>query len=94
MANSRPSRRRSDLTIGDAWKKFYHSPEGRAALADFFVFCNVYSPINESDPIRLAMAEGERRAALRIIELMALRPQDIVQQAEEDTNVLDRMMRF
>lgn len=85
-------RRKADLQVGQAWRDFYASTEGRKALASFFAWCNVYSPIDEHDPIRLAKAEGERSAALRIIELMNLKPEDFPQQAEGDIRILNRMM--
>lgn len=89
----RPRRRRISKKISSAWQRFYESDDGRAAIADFLTTCNVYSPIEERDPIEAHRLEGERRAALRLVHLLSLRPSDFVQTAQQDTDVLDLMMR-
>ena len=91
--NSKP-RRLSARKISDAWKRFHASPDGRAAIADYLVTCNVYNPIDSSDPIECHRMEGERRAALRIVSLLSLRHGDFVSAAQEDTEIAIQMSDF
>lgn len=72
---------------------FYASDDGRAAIADFLTTCNVYHPIDSTDPVECHRLEGERRAALRLLALLSLRPSDFVPMAQQDTDILDRMVR-
>lgn len=63
------------------------------ALADLMVWCNVYSPIETNDPIELARLNGERNVVMRIAQLMGTKPGDFLANAQDDTDILDRMMR-
>lgn len=78
---------------GEAWRAFYATPEGRTALAELAVWCNAYSPIESSDPIEIARLTGERNVYLRIAQLMGLKPGEFLQHAQDDTDILDRMLR-
>lgn len=89
----RPNRSKPLMAAGQAWRDFYATPEGRAALADLMVWCNVYSPIETNDPIEMARLNGERNVVLRIAALMGSKPADFLTHAQEDTDILDRMMR-
>lgn len=90
---SRPTgKARAAAIAADAWRNFDQTPDGRVALADFFTWCNMYSPIESDDPVELARLVGERNAALRIVQLMGLKPQDFVRRATEDTDILNRII--
>ena len=89
----RPQRTKILTTSGDAWRAFKDRPEGHVALSELFVWCNVYSPIETNDPIEMARMVGERNVALRIAQLMGTKASDFVQHAQDDTDILDRMMR-
>jgi hypothetical protein len=90
----RPNPRSKALAIsGEAWRAFAQTPDGSVALAELMVWCNVYSPIETSDPIELARLNGERNVAMRIVQLMGSKPGDFLQTAQDDTDILDRMMR-
>lgn len=92
MQPKKPTRAKTQAAIADTWKAFYGSPEGRAAIADLMVWCNVYTPIEESDPIVIARATGERNVALRIAQLIGLQPAAFPSNAWEDADILDRML--
>jgi hypothetical protein len=79
--------------LSTVWKDFYHGP-GRAAIAELMVWCNVYSSIETNDPIELAKAEGERAVALRIAQLIGLRPEHFPTQSWDDADTLDRMLNI
>lgn len=93
MAPSPRRPRKTDLAAGQAWKAFSQTEGGKAAIADLMVWCNVYSPIEATDPIQLAMMTGERNVAMRIVYLMGLRPDEFITQANDDTDFLDRMIQ-
>lgn len=82
---------RAARIASEAWKKFDQTPDGRVALAELFVWCNVYSPIESTDPVEMARLVGERNAALRIVHLLGLKPQDFVTRATDDTDILNRI---
>jgi len=86
-------RAKANNAIADAWKGFYQSPAGRLAIADLMVWCNVYHDTATIDPIQLAREAGERAVAQRIAQLIGLRPETFPQQAWDDTDILDNIMR-
>lgn len=86
------SRHRSQAAIGITWRNFYETTDGRAAIAELAVWCNVYTPIESNDPIEMARMNGERNAYLHIVTLMGLKPESFMQNAERDTDILDRMI--
>lgn len=89
---ARPTgKRRAAAIASEAWKNFDQTPDGRVALAELFTWCNVYSPIESNDPLEMARLVGERNAALRIVNLIGLKPDDFVQRATEDTDLLNRI---
>jgi hypothetical protein len=89
----RPDRSKVTMAVGQAWRDFHATAEGRAALADLMVWCNAYSPIETNDPIEMARLTGERNVVMRIAALMGTKPSEFLQQAQDDTDILDRMMR-
>jgi hypothetical protein len=78
---------------GAAWRAFYESPEGRVALGELAVWCNAYAPIDSNDPIEIARMTGERNVYMRIAALIGHKPGDFLQHAQDDTDILDRMLR-
>jgi hypothetical protein len=86
-------RAKIESAAGAAWRSFYETPEGRVALAELAVWCNAYSRIESNDPIEIARMTGERNVYLRIAALMGQKPGDFLQHAQDDTDILDRMLR-
>lgn len=84
-------RARAASIASEAWKTFDQTPNGRVALAEYFIWCNIYSPIESNDPVEMARLVGERNAALRIVQLIGLKPEDFVQRATDDTDLLTRI---
>lgn len=93
MAQAPNRRRRAEIALGEAWRGFNQTTEGKAALADLMVWCNAYSPIETNDPIEMARLTGERNVVMRIAHLMGTKPGDFLDRADEDTDYLERMMR-
>lgn len=90
---ARSPRAKADTAIADAWKGFYQTPHGRAAIADLMVWCNVYNDTGTTDPIQLAREAGEASVAKRIAGLIGLKPEAYPQQAWDDADILDGIMR-
>ena len=88
----KPTTSKHQLAVAEAWRNFYESHAGRIAIADLMVWCNVYSPILETDPLLLAAANGERNAALRIVQMIGLKAEHFPTQSWDDTDMLDRLM--
>ncbi len=86
-------RRKADIAVADAWKRFHQTPEGRLAIADLMVWCNVYHDTGTTDPIQLAREAGERGVAQRVAQLIGLKPEVFPQAAWEDTDILDGLLR-
>jgi hypothetical protein len=87
------ARRPPEGALSAAWKSFYGTPEGRTAIAHLFSEFHVYSPIQGRDPIEIATANGERNVALRIAQLLALKPERFAETATEDIDLVDRLIR-
>lgn len=92
MSKGPVSRRRADAAIADAWKGFYATPEGRAAIAELMVWCNLYQPCVSNDVMEMAREQGERNVALRIVQMIGLKPAEAPVDAWEDADILDRMI--
>jgi len=89
---AKPQRNRAELAVAQAWQNFYATPDGRAAIAELMIWCNMYADTGSIDPIQLAREAGERSVAQLVIKLLGLRPEMIVQTAWDDSDLLDRMI--
>lgn len=87
------ARKPSEGALSAAWKSFYATPEGRMALAHLFAEFHIYSPIVGRDAVEIATANGERNVALRIAQLLALKPERFAETATEDIDLVDRLIR-
>jgi hypothetical protein len=87
------ARKPPEGALSEAWKAFYATPEGRMAIANLFAEFHIYSPIVARDAIEIATANGERNVALRIAQLLALKPQRFAETATEDIDLVDRLIR-
>jgi hypothetical protein len=94
MASS-PGRRngtnRAVIAVSDAWKQFYQTPDGRIAIAQLLLASGVYVPIETSDPLEMARLNGERNVALRIVQMIGLKPEEFPTQAVEDEDIIARL---
>ena len=82
-----------DQQIADDWQWLANTPQGQRSIADLMVFCDVYTTIEESDPVLLAMAVGANNIGKRIAFYLGFKgtPEDFSRRAFEDTDVLYRM---
>lgn len=78
--------------IAEDYREVFSTPEGRRVLADLMTWCHAWTQIEESDPIKLAMATGEQNVAKRIAGLMAYRPEDYPAKAKEQTDLINHIM--
>lgn len=90
---TKPSRKR-DAQLAEDWQWLANTPQGRRIIADLMVWGNVYSPIEESDPTRLAVAVGENNFAKRVAYYLGYRqqPEQFAQRAFEDTDLINRWL--
>jgi len=89
----RSPRAKAENEVADAWRGFYATPHGRAAIAELMIWCNVYNDSGTTDPVQMAREAGERSVAQRIARLIGLRPGDYPSEARDHTDILDKIMR-
>ena len=77
--------------VADAWKSFYATPEGRAAIAELMIWCNVYQECTETDMVEIMRQQGEKNVAVRIIKMIGLTPAEAPVDAWEDEDILHRI---
>jgi hypothetical protein len=81
-----------DQQLADDWQWLATTPEGRRIIADLMTWGNVYSQIEENDPVAMARLVGENNFAKRVAFLLGLKPAQFHQQSWEDTSLMDNMM--
>ena len=69
------------------WQAIYRTAAGRRAIGDLLYWANVMTPIVESDPIKLAIANGERNLAIRLARYLNLTPEIFPQTMRENDEV-------
>lgn len=85
-------RPRTARVVATAWRDFYATGEGRAALAHLFKEFGLHaSP--EGDATALARAWGQRDVLVRIIQHINLKEDEAVPLDRDNTDVLERLMR-
>ena len=82
-----------DKVMSEKYQGIYNDPDGHAVFSDIFAQANLYSPIQTVDPIEAAREEGKRQLALHVVHMLSLKPEDFVQHAQDDLNILDNIMR-
>lgn len=92
MAKDPQQRHKAQVRVAEAWKRFHSSDDGREAIAELMVWCNLYQPCISNDVIELAREQGERNVALRIVQMIGLKPAEAPVDAWEDSEILDRMI--
>lgn len=94
MARESNSQRRkaADLKLAETWRLFYEG-NGRPAIAALFTEFDMYTSSPGNDPYAAMRREGQRDVLQRIVQLIGLRPGHFVEQAWDDTDLLERYMR-
>lgn len=87
--------KKRDAQLAEDWRWLANTPQGRRIIADLMVWGNVYNPINEDNPVALALAVGENNFAKRIAYLLAYheQPHNYAELANEYTTLLHNMLR-
>ena len=84
-------RRNPEAALSQAWKAVWESTEGRLAISELLVATNVYSEIQATDPVQLAIAVGERNMGARVARLIGLKAENY---AVDATAAADLVGRF
>jgi hypothetical protein len=83
----------ADKEISDAWRTVAGTPAGRLAIAELMMSLNLYSEINATNEMQAGIAIGERNIAARIARWIGRKESEFVQEAVEDVDLLERMMK-
>lgn len=88
-----PRRKRTpEIKVSGAWKAFYQSPEGKAAVALLFKDFGFFdTPMGDRDA--LVRSIGQRDVLVRISQLIGMKPEQAPVDDEDHTNILDRLLR-
>ena len=86
-------RKPSKAKVAQAWKDFYNTPEGRAAVGALMSRAGVYSPIVATDAFMAGVAIGERNMASFLAGLIGLKPEDYVDERDK-TDRVDLLAQF
>ena len=78
--------------LSEAYKMVFNSLFGQRVKADIFTYCNVYHPIEGNDLYQIGKREGERNVALRIAQMLGLRPEHFETDAWDTSGTIDNMM--
>jgi hypothetical protein len=79
--------------LAEYYRDVQATEAGQHVFADLLMAGNVYSITDTTDPIELARCEGERRLALRIVQMLSLKPSDFVTEANEAADLINNIMR-
>lgn len=73
------ARRPAKAHVAAAWRSFWETPEGRAAIGDMMRQFGVYTQIPAGDATAMAIAVGERNVCTWIAAQIAMRPESFVE---------------
>lgn len=90
MAQAR--RKPAKAVVATAWREFWNTPEGKAAIGALMARFSVYSPIQTTNPTSMAVSVGERNVAAWIAEMIGMRPEDYVDQRSEVEKLSDKLL--
>jgi hypothetical protein len=80
--------------LAEDWQWLASTAQGRRIIAHIMVWGNVYNPITDHDPIKMAMQVGENNFAKEIAFFLGYRADkfEFAQRSWDDTDLLDRML--
>lgn len=76
--------------LSEAYRVTFSTAFGKLVKADLMQFCGIYSEIAETDPVAIGKRLGERNMALRIVQMVGLRPEHFEAAAWGDSALLDQ----
>ena len=82
-----------DDKISRAWRDVYNTPQGKTAISALLMDMNLYSEIVPASEMQAGILIGERNIAARIARLVGRAPEDFVQDAIEDADLMERMLK-
>ena len=86
------SKSKRELQLADDWQELARTASGQRIIADLLTQCDVYTRVEENDPIAMARAVGANNVGKLIAFYLGLKPSDFPQQSWEDTDLLNKMM--
>lgn len=86
-----PRKRNPERGASEAWKHFWHSPEGRIAIGLLFKEYGFFATPQPGED--LARAWGQRDVLARISQLINLKPETAPDHESEALDPLERLMR-
>ncbi len=81
-----------DAQLAEDWQWLANTAQGRRVIADLMTWANIYSHIEESEPVKLALRVGEQNVGKRVAYYLGYKPEQFPQMAEEDTDLINRML--
>jgi hypothetical protein len=92
MSKPRGYSAKTKARLADAWKTIANTPEGALVIADLMVWCNAYTMVETNDPYELQRLTGENNVAKRIAGFLGYQPVNFAAKADEDLELLNRMV--
>ena len=80
--------KKRERQLAEDWQAIARTPEGRRVIADLFGWGWVFQPIDEHDPIRMAIAVGENNFAKRVARYLTLEPAVFAEAMRENDEVM------
>lgn len=88
---AQPRKRTSHAAVATAWREFYQTPEGKAAVGALMAHCGAYSPIVAADPITAGIEIGKHNVAAWLAEQIGIRPDAFVQERSDIERVFETL---
>lgn len=88
-------RKPSAAKMAQAYRDMWNTPNGHLVLSDLLVRSGVLLPARDhegrdlADPIAIAIAEGQRRVGLHIVDQVTSKPADFVEVSREAFNTIE-----
>ena len=92
-APSNPRKGNRDAQLADDWQWLATTAVGKRIIGDLMTWGNVYSQIEENDPVAMARMIGENNFAKRIAFLLGLQPGQFPENSWSDSDTINHMMR-
>ncbi len=83
MADSQATRQIAKISD---YKLVFNSPHGQRVLMDMMKNHRMLSSSFDSDPLKMALYEGERNVVLRILSMLKIDIQELHKRIEENSN--------
>lgn len=76
-----------------AWRDFWHSPEGKAAIGQLFKDFGFFDTPDVTDPSIALRSMGQRDVLVRLSQLINIKPELAPDTDGEVSDILEHMLR-